>query len=279
MRADLHTHTTASDGTLSPRQLVQEAKEVGLAVLAVTDHDTTDGIPEAADEAGRCGIELIPGVELSTDVPGAEVHILGYFVDWRDREFAGLLRRLREGRVARAQEMVRRLNQLGVPLTFEEVIRHADGAVGRPHVARALVAAGYVPSFEEAFSRYLARGRPAYVERERFTPEEAVQAVLKAGGVPVFAHPLWGGDRERVARLVEVGLAGIEVYYPDHSPQDVRRFLDWAEEFGLVATGGSDYHGPGPASRAPLGSTYVPPGAVEALRQVWACGRRRPAAR
>lgn len=266
MRADLHTHTRASDGTLSPRELVREARAVGLQVLAVTDHDTVDGIAEAAEEAERLGIELVPGVELSTDVPGSEVHILGYFVDWRSEPFGTFLRRLRDGRLARAHEMVRRLNQLGVPLTFEEVVQQADGAVGRPHVARALVAAGYVASFEEAFSRYLARGRPAYVERERFTPEEAVEAILRAGGVPVFAHPLWGGERDRVAGLVERGLVGIEAYYPEHSPQDVRRFLQWAEEFGLVATGGSDYHGPGPASRAPLGSVYVPPGAVDALR-------------
>ncbi len=267
MRADLHTHTNASDGTLSPRELVREAGRVGLRVLAVTDHDSVDGIAEAAEEAGRVGIHLVPGVELSTDVPGTEVHILGYFVDWQDEEFGAVLRRLRQGRWARAQEMVRRLNQLGVPLTFEEVARQADGAVGRPHVARALVAGGYVASFQEAFERYLGKGRPAYVERERFTPEEAVQVVLRAGGVPVFAHPLWGGERERVAQLVRCGLRGIEAYYPDHSPQDVRRFLDWAQEFGLVATGGSDYHGPGPASKAPLGGTYVPPEAVEALWQ------------
>lgn len=268
MRADLHTHTTASDGTLSPAELVRQARAAGLQVLAVTDHDTTCGIPEALEEASRCGVEVVPGVELSTDVPGTEVHILGYFVDWHDPGLLALLRRMREGRVARAREMVRRLNQLGIPLTFEEVARHADGAVGRPHVARALVAGGHVASFEEAFTRYLAKGRPAYVERERFTPEEAVQAVLRAGGVPVFAHPLWGGDRDRIEQLVRVGLAGLEVYYPDHSAADVRRFLSWAEEFGLVATGGSDYHGPGPASRAPLGSVYVPPEAVEALKAV-----------
>ncbi|MER3460489.1 MAG: hypothetical protein C4303_04910, partial [candidate division GAL15 bacterium] len=201
VRADLHTHTTASDGTLSPRELVREACAAGLKVLALTDHDTTEGIREAQGEAARLGIELIPGVELSTHVPGSEVHILGYFVDWHEQQLAGLLRRLRKGRVNRAREMVRRLNQLGVPLTFEDVARHADGAVGRPHVARALVAGGYVASFEEAFTRYLARGRPAYVERERFTPEEAVQVILQAGGVPVFAHPLWGGDRERLAQL------------------------------------------------------------------------------
>lgn len=199
MRADLHTHTTASDGTLSPAELVREAAAVGLQILAVTDHDTTDGIQQAQEEARRCGLELVPGVELSTDTAGAEVHILGYFVDWRDPEFTALLRRMREDRVERAREMVRRLNRLGLPLTFDDVARQADGAVGRPHVARALVAAGYVSSFEEAFTRYLARGRPAYVERRRFTPEEAVEVVLRAGGVPVLAHPLWGGDRDRVS--------------------------------------------------------------------------------
>ncbi len=267
MKADLHTHTTASDGTLSPRALVREAHRRGLQVLAVTDHDSVDGIAEAEEEATELGVELVAGVELSTDVPGSEVHLLGYFVDWHSESFRQLLRRLRDGRVVRAKEMVRRINQLGIPLTFEEVLKYADGAIGRPHVARALVASGYVASVQEAFARYLGRGCPAYVERERFSPEEAVEAIRAAGGVPVFAHPLWGGDPERVARLVKHGLKGIEVYYPDHTPADVLRFLELARRFHLVPTGGSDYHGPGPLSKAELGSQYVPPDAVDALRR------------
>lgn len=266
MRIDLHTHTTASDGLLDPQALVRAARAAGIGVLGVTDHDTVAGLKEALDEAKRVGIELVPGVELSAEGPEGEVHILGYFVDWQGEAFRRFLDRMRQARVARAREMVRRLNRLGVPITFEEVARLADGAIGRPHVARALLTAGYARSWEEAFARYLGRGAPAYVPSAHLTPEEAVEAIRRAGGVPVLAHPLRSGTPERVARWVERGLGGIEAYYPDHTPEDVRRFLELARRYRLVATGGSDYHGPGPASRAPLGSQYVPSGTVEALK-------------
>lgn len=267
MRVDLHAHTTASDGTLSPRELVRLAAQVGVASLAITDHDTVEGVADALDEAARLGIEVIPSVELSTDVPGTEVHILGYFVQWEEKWFRAFLSRLRSDRVARAQEMVRKLDALGVPVTFEEVARHAEGAIGRPHVARALVERGYVKTFDEAFDRYLGRNSPAYVERARFTPEEAVGMIRRAGGVPVFAHPLSGGDPERIKALVEVGLMGIEAYYPEHTPSQTEFFVALARRFGLVVTGGSDYHGAWVGSGAPLGSQYVPPQAVEELRR------------
>ncbi|MDR5684297.1 MAG: PHP domain-containing protein [Armatimonadota bacterium] len=267
MRIDLHTHTTASDGTLSPRELVRLARQVGVGVLGITDHDTVKGVAEALDEGARAGVEVVPGVELSTDVPGTEVHILGYFVDWEADWFAAFLSGMRRARLARAREMVRRLNALGVPITFEDVVRYADGAIGRPHVARALVERGHVATFDEAFDRYIGRHGPAYVERPRFAPEEAVQTIRAAAGVPVLAHPLWGGEPERIEALVGVGLMGIEAYYPEHTPSQTRSFVELGRRLGLVLTGGSDYHGPGIGSKAPLGSQYVPPQAVEELRK------------
>jgi predicted metal-dependent phosphoesterase TrpH len=267
MRIDLHTHTTASDGTLSPRELVRLAKRAGVGVLGITDHDTVEGIAEGLDEGASVAVEVIPGVELSTDVPGTEVHILGYFVEWEADWLRAFLSRMREGRVARAREMVRKLNALGMAVAFEEVARHADGAIGRPHVARALLEGGYVKTFDEAFDRYIGRHGPAYVERPAFTPEEAVRTIRKAAGVPVLAHPLWGGDPERIEALLEVGLMGIEAYYPEHTPSQTESFIGLARRFGLVVTGGSDYHGPGIGSKGPLGSQYVPPQAVEELRR------------
>jgi predicted metal-dependent phosphoesterase TrpH len=209
---------------------------------------------------------VIPGVELSTDVPGTEVHILGYFVQWEAEWFRAFLSRMRRDRVARAQEMVSKLNALGVPVTFEEVVRHAEGAIGRLHVARALLERGHVKTFDEAFDRYLGRNSPAYVERAKFTPEEAVDTIRRAGGVPVFAHPLCGGDPGRIEALVEAGLMGIEAYYPEYTPSQTEFLVALARRFGLVVTGGSDYHGDEMESGAPLGSQYVPPRAVADLR-------------
>jgi predicted metal-dependent phosphoesterase TrpH len=216
---------------------------------------------------------VIPGVEINTDVDSHEVHILGYFIDDTEREFQAFLRRLRAGRVERAERMVEKLRALGAPVAWERVRALAgDGAVGRPHVARALVEAGRVASVQEAFERYLSRSGPAYVPRTRLSPEEAVEAILRAGGVPVLAHPGWeasGPVIERVPLLVEHGLCGIEAFYPDHSPAMVARYLDVARRYGLIVTGGTDFHGGGVATRAPLGSVTVPPDVVPALRRRW----------
>ena len=190
-RADLHTHSTYSDGVLTPKQLVDYAYSRGVRILALTDHDITDGIPEAL-EAARAypDMLLIPGIEMSTDVPGNEVHVLGYFIDWQDAEFQRVLARLRDSRVDRARRMVERLAELGVPVSWERVRELAgEGAVGRPHIAQALVEAGHVSSVNEAFELYLGRNRPAYVEREKMTPAEVVQLLRKVGGLAVLAHP------------------------------------------------------------------------------------------
>ncbi len=267
MRIDLHTHTVASDGLLDAAQLIRLAAGAGVGVLAVTDHDSTESV-EGAMEAGReAGIEVIPAVELNTDVPGTEVHILGYFIDRRLEWLQALLRRLRDGRLHRAARMVEKLVALGAPITLDRVLAFAGGgAVGRPHVARALLEAGYVSETAEAFVKYIGRNGPAYVERLKVTPAQAVEIIRRAGGIPVLAHPGWLGDDGMVEGLLAAGLEGIEAYYPDHTPAMVERYLEVARRFNLLVTGGTDFHGGDLATRVPLGSQYVPPDVVDRLR-------------
>lgn len=268
MRIDLHTHTTASDGLLPPERVVQLAKEAGVTVLAIADHDTTDALDAAMAAGSELGVEVIPAVEINTDVDvQTEVHVLGYFIDHRQGWLQEFLARLRDGRINRAAKMVEKLNGLGIPVQFERVRAIAGtGAVGRPHVARALVEAGAVRSTEEAFEKYIGRTGPAYVERLKVTPEEAVRVILKATGVPVLAHPGWGVREEMIPPLVEAGLQGLEVYYPDHTPAMVTRYLELAERYDLVVTGGTDFHGGDLATKVRIGSQYVPADAVERLK-------------
>src|SRR3990172_3566691 len=209
MRIDLHTHTVASDGLLDAAQLIRLAEEAGVGVLAVTDHDSTESV-EAAMRSGReAGIDVVPAVELNTDVPGAEVHILGYFIDHRLEWLQALLRRLRDGRLHRAERMVEKLAALGVPIQMERVLAFAGGgAVGRPHVARALVEAGYVTETAEAFTKYIGRNGPAYVERLKVTPAQAVEVIRRAGGIPVLAHPGGLGGDGVGGGLLAAGLGG-----------------------------------------------------------------------
>jgi len=259
---------------LTPARLLQEAQARGVQVLALTDHDTTDGLAEAAAAGRARGIDVIPGVEINTDVGPHEVHILGYFVDHTRAAFQEFLGRMRAGRIARAEEMVRRLAALGAPVSWERVqVIAAGAAVGRPHVARALLEAGWVGTNQEAFALYLGRSGPAYVARLKLTPEGAVEEIRRAGGVPVLAHPGWpqsGPIIERVPQLVAHGLAGIEAYYPDHTAEMTAAYLDVARRYGLVVTGGTDYHGGGIATRVPLGSVALPPEVVPELRARWA---------
>jgi 3',5'-nucleoside bisphosphate phosphatase len=231
-------------------------------------------------EAGRgASVEVIPGVEINTDAQAHEVHILGYFIDLSCADFQVFLRRMRGERVARARLIVEKLASLGVPVDWARILSLADGAaVGRPHIARALVEFGWVGTPQEAFERYLAQSRPAYVPRATLSPEEAIDAIGRAGGVPVLAHPGWeasGPILDRLPLLVEHGLCGIEVYYPDHTPAMVAAFLALARRFRLVVTGGTDYHGGGIATRIPLGGVRVPPEVVPALRARWEVLRTR----
>ncbi len=248
MRIDLHTHSTASDGLLAPTALIQAAHDAGLAIIALTDHDTTAGLAQASAAGDALGVTVIPGVEINTDLAGGggEAHVLGYFLNWRDPDFQAMLGRRREERIQRGQSMVAQLQAIGIPITWEQVRRHADGAVGRPHVAAALIDLGLVDTVQAAFDTYLARGKPGYVPRVPFTPQQAVALIQQGGGVAVLAHPAYIPDLERVlADLVEVGLVGLETYYGQYDQAIITRLLDLTRTFHLIPTGGSDYHGPG----------------------------------
>jgi len=243
------------------------AAEKGLAAIALCDHDSTDGIDEAVEEGRGAGVEVVPGIEINTDCGPTELHVLGYFVDHHSDALQSALRRLRTAREERGRRMVERLRQVGVKVEFDSVLRAAGGgAVGRPHVAMALVEAGYAADINAAFGKYLVRGAPGYVQRMRFSPAEAVRLVLESGGVPGIAHPGKIGDENLWVDLIPRGLRCVEVYHPDHSPADVRRYRRMARERRLLVTGGSDYHGPGAGKFSVLGQSAVPYECVEMLR-------------
>ncbi len=265
---DLHAHTTASDGTLPPRELVRTAARHGVRVLAVTDHDSTEGLAEALDEAGRLGLTVVPGLEINCDVEGAEIHVLGYLGDWQAAWFQEFLRAQRAERVARVYRIAERLTELGLPIDPAEVFALAgDGAPGRPHVAQVMVNRGYVRSVREAFDRYLRAGGPASAPRRRLSPAEAVAVIRRAGGVPVLAHPGLADRDALIPGLVETGLMGIEAYYAEHSAAQTQTYLALCRRYDLVATGGSDYHGPGSGRSNPPGTPAVPWSAWQALQE------------
>jgi predicted metal-dependent phosphoesterase TrpH len=267
VKIDLHTHTLASDGALTPRQLVRKAVEHRVSVLAITDHDSTDGLAEAGDEAARHpGLTLVPGLEINCNVEGAEIHVLGYLVDHAAPWFQEFLATQRAARTARVHTLAARLAELGLPIDPAEVLALAgEAAPGRPHVAQVMVRRGYVGSVREAFDRYLRSDGPANVPRHRLTPIEAIEVIRRAGGVPVFAHPGLAGRDAMIPELVAAGLGGIETYYAEHTPAQVRGYLDLCRRFDLVATGGSDFHGPHTGRTNPPGTPAVPPSAWEGL--------------
>lgn len=248
-RIDLHLHTTHSDGSFSTAEVMAFAKQAGLTALAITDHDIVDGIPEATAIGKELGIEVVPGVEISSRLGESELHILGYFLNWTDPLLAQRLSTLRDSRHLRNPKIVQRLNELGIPITYEEVRALAGTeSVGRPHIARLLMEKKFVTSAKEAFDRYLANGRPAFVDRDLPAPADAVQWIREAGGVPVLAHPTWvrtsaEGLRVLVRELKAAGLGGVEVHYSTHTPSQTTEYLDLAKQCDLLVTGGSDFHG------------------------------------
>jgi len=267
-KVDLHIHSTASDGRHSPQEIVRKAAGLGLEVIALSDHDSVDGIAPALEEARKLDrLKFIPAVEVSTDVPSGEVHVLGYFIDYASEELASALERFRDSREGRAQGMVDRLSGLGIHISWERVREIAgSGAVGRPHVAQAMLEKGYIRSIGEAFDRYIARDGPAYVEREKMTPVEAVQLILRSRGVAVMAHPFTVPDPEAtIVEMKAAGMAGIEAYYGNYTDEDVGTLIALAKNHGLLVTGGSDYHGLDESKETLMGGVEVPMEAVEKL--------------
>ena len=246
---DLHVHSVYSDGTNTPAELVELAEGRGLTALALTDHDTVGGIGPLLKAAEGSSVEAVPGIELSAECERGTMHILGYFIDHASTLLHDRMQIVRAGRLERNKEILKKLNKLGYVLLWSEVEHFAgEDVVGRPHFAEALVSRGHVKSRKAAFDLLLAKGRPAYVERFRFSPSECIELIRSAGGVSVLAHPatLYLPEeqlKETIRGLKEQGMNGLEVYYAEHQPENIRRFSEWANEFDLICTGGTDYHG------------------------------------
>lgn len=267
-KTDLHIHTNISDGRFSPQEIVEKAVRLGLSVIAICDHDNTDGIPPALAAASAFPqLKVIPGVEISTYAPGSEVHVLGYFMDFSNPRFRNTLADSRNSRLERAKEMIARLNKLNIDISWQQV-RQAAGksTVGRPHIAQVMLGNGYIKSFKEAFDKYIGLGGPAYVERHKITPPEAVTLIKEANGLPVLAHSLTVEQPEKmIVELKAAGLVGIEVYYNGYTEDERNTLAMLADKYNLIATGGSDYHGLDDSAETMLGDAGVPPEAAERL--------------
>jgi predicted metal-dependent phosphoesterase TrpH len=279
-RVDLHTHSTASDGLYAPAELVRLASLAHLQIIGLADHDSVEGLPEAIEAGKPLGLEVIPAVEINTDLPNkqGEAHVLGYFVEYGQREFQDTLQVLRDARMVRGERMVEQLRRIGLNITWERVHQLAKGAVGRPHVAQALIEAGYATDIDDAFAKWIAPGRPGYVPRYKLAPNDAVRLIRSAYGVPVLAHPARiaqaaSGEAE-IVEMVAAGLQGLECYYGDYDDQTVQRLQQLADGLGLIPTGGSDYHGPN-MHPTPLGGRYVPQSSVDRLRRQAESNRRQ----
>ena len=267
-QVDLHLHSTASDGKFSPEEIVGKAAALGLKVISLTDHDSIAGIVPALQAAGSFpDLKVIPGVEISTDIPEGQAHVLGYYIDFHGDKLKQSLERFRTSRQRRAQGMVSKLNDLGVNITWTRVQEIAgEGAVGRPHIAQAMLEKEYISSFNEAFDKYIDQNGPAYVERDKMTPAEAVELIKQAKGLPVLAHPFTMNNPEAmITGLKEAGLIGIEAYYKDYSPDETDRLIHLAEKHDLIVTGGTDYHGIGDSNEIMLGGVDVPLASAEKL--------------
>ncbi len=267
-QADLHIHSTASDGKYPPEEIVRKAVALGLTIIALTDHDSVDGVEPALNAARAFPqLKVIPGVEISTEDPAGDIHILGYFIDHTNTELGSCLETFRNSRQTRAQRMIDKLGDLGIHLDWQRVQELAGkGAIGRPHIAQAMLEKGYITSLREAFDKYLAHGGPAYVERFKFTPAEAVKLIQHADGLPVLAHPFTANDPEDlIVKLKAVGLVGIEAYYDGYTPDQVNYLVNLAQKHNLITSGGTDYHGLDESNETPMGGADLPMAAVEQI--------------
>lgn len=265
MPIELHCHSCASDGDCTPTELVERALALGLTSLAITDHDCVDGVAEAVEAARPLSLRIIPGVELSCHFEGGEIHLLGYFFEYRDPDFLELLEEMKQERRQRVRMILEKLRELNVELTFDEVEQQASGeAIGRPHVARALVAGGYSSSVAAAFDRYIGNSAPAYVGRSLLSLEQGIEAIFRAGGVSVLAHPGVYRDWAKVERILRLPVTGVEVWHPSHKRADRKKAKKLGGRYQKILTGGSDFHGPR-GDYHELGSIPVTEGVVTKL--------------
>ncbi len=266
MAIDLHIHSIFSDGTLTPQQIVQVALDKQLTAIAISDHDSTSGVVPAQQAAADTELQVLPAVEISTTVDGRDVHILGYFVDLQHAGLGEKLQAIRDARHQRARQIADKLEKLDIVIDFEKLLEEAGpDSIGRPHIARRLVREGHVADAKQAFARYLRRGGSAYVERYRLAPEEAVELVITAGGLPVLAHPALDNAEQHVDSMMDCGLQGLEAYHIIHSPAQTRRYVAMAHDKGLLITGGSDSHGPEGPVPVEIGAVEVPDECAERL--------------
>lgn len=261
---DMHVHTNFSDSVYTPEQVMKRSKEVGLAAVGICDHDSIDGVKGALEFENKYNVEVIPGIEMSSELGNTEVHILGYFFDWTDSQFHALLKTIQEVRAWRAELMITKLQNLGFDLDLNDIYTESvKGSIGRPHIARAMLKRGYVKDFQEAFDKYLKHGGPAYVSKYEMHPEHAITQIKKLRGIPVLAHMKYSEmSEEDFRKLVKAGLKGLEVYHSQHSPEESKKFLEIAEKHNLLITGGSDSHGPDDE----IGSVRVPYEYVERIK-------------
>ncbi|HDD45246.1 MAG TPA: PHP domain-containing protein [Candidatus Desulfofervidus auxilii] len=275
---DLHTHSTASDGSFNPEELVLLAKKTGLKAIALTDHDTVEGLDKFLETGKKINLETIPGVELSAYFEKGTLHILGYFLDYHNKTFLSRLKSFQEARAERNPKIIKKLQDLGIAITYEEVkLVSGGGQIGRPHIARVLVEKGIVKDFDTAFEQFLKKGAPAYVEKERIEPKECIEMIIAANGIPVLAHPFTLHlDNEAleafIKKLKNWGLGGIEVYYTEHTPEQTAYYIQLAQKFELCITGGSDFHGKnkeGIILGKGYGNLEVPYYLLERLKEKW----------
>lgn len=267
MPADLHIHSNLSDGTDSPGKIVEMAKEAGLTIISISDHDNVFGAKEAIDKGLEIGIDVVSGIEFTTEMPNTEVHILGYFFDPANPILLETLEKLQKSRKERIFKIIEKLQAIGLKISPEDVFAYSkDGAPGRPHVARALLDKGYISNLKEAFIRYIGFKGPAYVSHYKLSPQEAIGLIKSVGGVSVCAHPGVYYNDDFIPMLVENGLGGIEVFYPSHKPEQIEKYKNLAYKYGLAITGGSDYHGLNSQKEVKLGDMAIPDGLVEKLK-------------
>ncbi|UCE97174.1 MAG: PHP domain-containing protein [Dehalococcoidia bacterium] len=267
-KTDLHIHTTISDGRHSPSEIVRKAAQLGLGTIAICDHDNIDGIQLALTAAANFPqLKVIPGVEISTFAPGSEVHILGYCMNHKNLKFVNALRASRNSRIERAREMITKLNKLNINISWQQVKEVAGSStVGRPHLAKVMLDKGYINSFKEAFDKYIGLGGPAYVERQKITPSEAVKLIKEADGLPVLAHPLTIHEPEKLIGLLKpIGLRGVEVHYNGYNLNERQALTLLADQYNLLPTGGSDYHGIDDNTETMIGDAGVPKECAERL--------------